>query len=78
MAAETGDFAIRDVIPGLAWAATMAARADWRRCGVGLAVAAVGVVGLLAGPAGAWLVGGVGLCIVLLGFAAAIAWRKRA
>jgi hypothetical protein len=66
------------LVPGLAWAATMAARADWRRCGVGLAVAAVGAIGLLAGPAGAWAVAGVGLCIVLLGHAAVIAWRQRA
>jgi hypothetical protein len=66
------------VVPGLAWAATMAVRADWRRCSVGIAVAAVGVVGLFAGPAGAWAVAGVGLCAVLLGYAAAIAWRQRA
>lgn len=66
------------VVPGLAWAATMAVRADWRRCTVGIAVAAVGVVGLFAGPAGAWAVAGVGLCAVLLGYAAAIAWRQRA
>lgn len=62
---------------GLAWAGIMAARANWRSCGVGLAVAAVGVVGLFAGPAGAWLVMGIGLCAVLLGAAAATAWRQR-
>ena len=66
------------IIPGLAWAAVMAARADWRHCGTGLAVAVVGVAGLFAGPAGAWAVAGVGLCVVLLGRAAAIAWRQRA
>jgi hypothetical protein len=66
------------VIPGLAWAATMAARANWFRGGVGLAVAVVGVMGLLAGPAGAWAVAAVGLFIVLLGEAAVIAWRERA
>jgi hypothetical protein len=66
------------LIPGLAWAATMAARANWLRCSVGLAVAAVGAAGLFAGPAGAWAVAAVGLCIVLLGQAAVIAWRQRA
>jgi len=65
------------IVPGLAWAAVTAARAEWRACGVGLAVAAVGGVGLLTGPAGSWLVAGVGLCAVLLGNAAAIAWRQR-
>jgi hypothetical protein len=65
------------LIPGLAWAATMAARSDWHRGSVGLAVAAVGAVGLLAGSAGAWAVAAVGLCVVLLGNAAAVAWRQR-
>ncbi len=66
------------IIPGLAWAAVMAARADWGNCATGLAVAVVGVVGLFAGSAGAWAVAGVGLCAVLLGRAAAIARRQRA
>jgi hypothetical protein len=65
------------IVPGLAWAALMAARADWVRCAVGLTVAAVGVAGAFAGPAGAWAVGAVGLCAVLLGFAAAVARRQR-
>jgi hypothetical protein len=64
------------VVPGLAWAAVMAARADWGNCATGVAVAVVGVVGAFAGPAGAWAVAGVGLCAVLLG-SAAIAWRQR-
>ena len=50
------------IVPGLAYAAVMAAREDWRGCGEGLAVAAVGVVGAFAGPAGSWAVTGVGLC----------------
>jgi hypothetical protein len=65
------------IVPGLAWAAIGAARRVWRRCGVGLAVAAVGVAGLFAGPAGSWAVAGVGLCAVLLGAAAAVAWGHR-
>ena len=66
------------IIPGLAWAAVTAARADWGPCAAGLGVAVVGVAGLFAGPAGAWAVAGAGLCVVLLGRAAAIAWRQRA
>jgi hypothetical protein len=65
------------MVAGLAWAGIMAARANWRACGTGLAVAAVGAVGAFAGPAGAWAVAGVGLFAVLLGSAAAIAWRQR-
>jgi hypothetical protein len=65
------------IVPGLAWAAVMGARAGWRSCGTGLAVAAVGAVGAFAGPAGSWAVAGVGLCAVLLGEAAAIARRQR-
>jgi hypothetical protein len=64
------------IVPGLAWAA-VSARAGWRTCGDGLAVAAVGVVGAFAGPAGSWLVAGVGLCAALLGKAAVVAWEQR-
>ena len=42
----------------------------------GAAVAAVGIIGLFAGPAGAWAVAGVGLCVVLLGTAAAVTWQQ--
>ena len=55
----------------------MAARANWRWSGTGLAVAAIGAVGVFAGPAGAWAVAGVGLCAALLGTAAVIAWQQR-
>ncbi len=54
------------IVPGLAWAGIMAAHADWRECGTGLAVAVVGAAAAAAGPAGAWAVAGVGLCAVLL------------
>ncbi|MGH3124838.1 MAG: hypothetical protein ACRDND_27970 [Streptosporangiaceae bacterium] len=66
------------IVPGLAWAAVMAARGNWRSFGTGAGVVAVGVVGAFAGPAGAWAVAGVGLCLVLLGTAAAVAWQRRA
>jgi hypothetical protein len=65
------------IVVGLAWAAIMAARASWRSCGTGLAVAAVGAVGLFAGPAGAWLIMGIGLCVAMLGSAAAVVWQQR-
>jgi hypothetical protein len=46
---------------------------------VGAAIAVTGIVGLFAGPAGAWLVAGVGLCVTLLGKAAVtIAARQHA
>ena len=66
------------VIPGLAWAALMVARANWRELATGLALVVIGIVGAFAGSAGAWAVAGVGLCVVLLGSAAAIVWPRRA
>jgi hypothetical protein len=65
------------IVPGLAWATVMASRPGWRRCGTGLAVAVVGIVGAFAGPTGSWAVAGVGLCAVLLANAVAIAWQQR-
>ena len=47
------------------------------RRGAGLAVAVTGAVALSAGPAGAWAVAGVGLCVTLLGQAAVIVWQRR-
>jgi hypothetical protein len=61
----------------LAWAGITAARADWLNCGIGLAVAVTGAVALSAGPAGAWAVAGVGLCLTILGHAAIIVWQQR-
>lgn len=66
------------VIPGLAWMVLMAARANWRELATGLAIIVIGIVGAFAGPAGAWAVAAVGLCVMLLGSAAAIAWQQRA
>ena len=56
----------------------MAARANWREFTTGLVLVVIGIVGAFAGPAGAWAVAGVGLCVVLLGSAAAIVWPQRA
>lgn len=66
------------IIVGLAWAGIMAARADWRACGSGLAAAAVGGVAAFTGPATAWAVVGVGVFAALLAQAAVIARRQRA
>jgi hypothetical protein len=63
------------IVVGLAFAALMAARADWRSCGTGLAVAITGAAGASAGQAAAWAVTGIGLCITLLGTAAVTAWQ---
>jgi hypothetical protein len=66
------------VVPGLAWAVLMAARANWRGLATGLAIVVIGIVGAFAGPAGAWAVAAAGLCVMLLGSATAIAWQQRA
>jgi hypothetical protein len=66
------------LIVGLAWAAIMAARSEWRLAGIGFAAAAVGAVAAFAGPATAWAVVGVGLFVVLLERAAERSWRQRA
>jgi hypothetical protein len=66
------------VIPGLAWTVLMAIRASWRGVATGLAILVIGIVGAFVGPAGAWAVAGVGLCVMLLGSAAAVAWQQRA
>jgi hypothetical protein len=63
------------IVVGLAFAALMAVRSDWRQFGTGLAVAATGAAGAAVGQAGAWAVTGVGLCVTLLGSAAVIAWQ---
>jgi hypothetical protein len=65
------------IVPGLAWAAVNGAREGWRGSATGLVIAATGVAGAFAGPAGSWAVAGLGLCIVLLGQAAAVARRQR-
>jgi hypothetical protein len=63
------------IVVGLAFAALMAVRADWRSCGTGLAVAVTGAAGAAAGQAAAWAVTGIGLCLTLLGSAAVTAWQ---
>jgi hypothetical protein len=64
------------IIPGLAWAAVQARREGWRGSAVGLTLAATGVAGAFAGPAGSWAVAGLGVCAALLGKAVAVARRQ--
>jgi hypothetical protein len=66
------------ILAGLAWAAIMAARANWPSTGTALVVATAGTLAAFAGPAGAWAVAGSGLCVVLTVTAAATVWRHRA
>lgn len=66
------------VIPGLAWAVLSAKRGNRCEAAIGLALIVMGVVGAFAGPAGSWAVAAVGLCAVMLGNAAAVAWQQRA
>ena len=63
------------IVAGLAYAAVMARRANWRTVGVGAAIVVTGAAAASAGPAGAWAVAAVGLCVTLLGSAAAITWQ---
>lgn len=64
------------VVVGLAWAALMARRNQWRATSSAIAIAVVGTAGLFAGPVGAWAVAGIGLAVVLL-VSAAVIVRQR-
>ena len=58
-------------------AATAALRKDWPMAGPALAIAIVAAVAAFGGPAGAWLIMGIGLCTVCLGTAAFKVWQQR-
>jgi hypothetical protein len=66
------------ILLGTVSAAMQASREHWPGFGVGIAVAVVATASAFAGPAGVWLSDGVGLCIAILGYAAAQAWLRRA
>jgi hypothetical protein len=66
------------IVVGAAAAGDAAARDDWPVVGFTIAVVAVGAGSAFAGPAGVWLVAGVGLCAVLLCRAIAQIWLRRA
>jgi hypothetical protein len=65
------------LIIGLAGAAIAAAFRYWLLAGTALAIAAAAVAAGFGGPAGSWLILGIGLCAVFLGAAAFTAWRQR-
>ena len=64
------------MIVGLAGAATSAARRDWPTAGTTLAIAIIAAVPGFGGPAGAWLIMGIGLSAVCLGTAAFTVWQQ--
>ena len=65
------------LIIGLAGAAVAAVFRYWPLAGTCLAIAVTAVAAGFGGPAGSWLITGIGLCAVYLGFAAFTAWRQR-
>ena len=65
------------LVVGLAGAVTAAARRDGRYVCIFLAIAVVAAVAGFGGPAGAWLVMGIGLCAVCLATAAFTDWQRR-
>ena len=66
------------IVLGTFWAARSAIREDWLGLGLSIAIVLVAAGSAFAGPRGVWLSDGVGLCVVLLGYSAAQAWRLRA
>jgi hypothetical protein len=65
------------LIVGVGGAATAAACKYWPMAGITLAIAIVAVIAGFAGPAGAWLILGIGLCAAMLGTAAFMLWQQR-
>ncbi len=65
------------MIVGLVAAATSAVRKDWLTAGITLAIAIIAAVAGFGGPAGAWLIMGIGLCAVCLATAAFKVWQQR-
>lgn len=66
------------IVLGGCWATRSAVREEWQDFGICIAVVLVAAGSALAGPRGMWLGDGVGLCVLLLGAAAARAWLPRA
>ncbi len=62
---------------GLLCAATAVALRYWLMAGTTLAVAIVAAAAGFGGPAGAWLIMGIGLCATMLAAAAFSAWQER-
>jgi len=66
------------IIVGVAGASLAQARSDWPMFGGTLTVAVIATIAAYFGPAGAWLVAGIGLAAALLVHAGMTAWRQRA
>ena len=66
------------IIVGTTVAGIAASKADWPQFGAALAVVTGGVVAAFVGPIDAWLVAGIGLFAVVVGYAAATAWQRHA
>jgi hypothetical protein len=49
---------------------------DWPGAGTCLVIAILGAAAGFGGPAAAWLVMGIGLCAICLGYGAYTAWRQ--
>ena len=62
---------------GAVAAGLQAAREDWPGFGVAIAVMCVAAAGAFAGPRAVWLVDGIGLAVVVLGYSATQAWLRR-
>jgi len=65
------------LIIGLAGAAAAAAFRYWPLAGTALGIAVAAAAAGFGGPAGSWLITGIGLCAVCLGIAAFTAGRQR-
>lgn len=65
------------IVLGAIGAAFQAASEDWPGFGVAIAVMCVATIGSFAGPRAVWLVDGVGLAVVVLGYSAAQALLRR-
>jgi hypothetical protein len=67
------------IVACAAVAAIAASRENWPQLGVAIAVISVCAGSAYAGPIGVWAFVGVGCCVALLGYAAALAvWLRRA
>ena len=66
------------IVLGAVGATIAAAREQWPGFGVAIAVALVATGGAFAGPRGVWLSDAIGVCVVILGYAAAQTWLLRA
>ncbi len=65
------------IIVGTTALGMAASKEDWPQFGAALTVVIAGVVAAFAGASGAWLAAGIGLCIAVVGYAAADAARHR-